>query len=162
MPPLLVTIKAEQLERFCQQLMADSRDVVSAHAALSGLERFISVHRQHDAGSAEYTSVVSCLRSAIALSQQQVLDKNTADLLVAFRQCNILALTAVHAMNSENDFLQSLTNVIAQLSDDEIRLVMLWSENWMKEARQLADTSELNKQQLNSMSVVDRLFNAPA
>lgn len=155
-----LTIDINEIEHFCQRLMSESRCAETALAALQGVELFVTAHAQVSDDNAEYQSILSFIAASIKQCHQQVLEKHRQDVLQAIKQCNIAALAIVFSSQSRHNFLQIIHQVIADLSDDEIALLMLWSENWMKEAAQLTADSEINQHQLNCMRIIDRVFNA--
>ena len=167
-----VKINAIELEKFCQKLLSSSQDIAKTHDTLITLESFISIFGRPDHGTDEYKLIESTIKSITESSRQQLLKKNTADLLVSLRQCNVVALTVVHASLSRNDFYQTLQKVISDLSDDDIRLLMVWSANWVKEAKQLAEEAsgfpdalgfkkaDISINEFHAMSDLDRVLNA--
>ncbi|MCK4711221.1 MAG: hypothetical protein KAU21_21600 [Gammaproteobacteria bacterium] len=170
-PSINLTILSSELESFCQKLLSRSRDIAKTHDALITLESFISIFGRPAHGTKEYLIIESTIKAVTESSRQQLLDKSTADLLVALRQCNIVALTAVHTSLSRNGFYQILQNVISDLSDDDIRLLMVWSANWVKEAKQLAEEAsgfpdaldfkkaDISIEEFHAMNDIDRVLN---
>jgi len=169
---LRLTIDASNLKSFCNKLLTRSQDIAKTHEALLTLESFISVFGKPAEDTEVYALIESTIKSITEMSQQQLLEKNTDDLRTALRQCNIIALASVHLDLSRNGFYQILPDVIAGLSDDDIRLLMAWSDNWMKEARQLLEDcsgfpevmdfakAEISSEQFHAMDDLDRVLNA--
>jgi len=169
--PLSLSMNASELESFCNQQLACTSDIAKTHEALTTLESFISVFGKPAHGTQAYLLIESTIKSITEKSRQQLLEKSTADLLVSLKQCNIVALEAVHTSLSRNDFYQILQTVISELTDDDIRLLMVWSANWVKEAQQLLeeaggfpDAMDFNKaaisaEQFHAMTDIDRVLN---
>jgi len=167
-----ITVNSSELEKFCNKLLQRSRDITKTHDALITLESFISVFGRPSHGTKEYQLVESTIKSITETSRQQLLEKNTRDLINALRQCNVLALASVHTPLSRNGFYQILQIAIAELSDDDIRLLMVWSANWIKEARQLAEEASgypdamdfkkagISIDEFQAMSDIDRVLNS--
>ncbi len=168
---LNITVNAAELESFCQQLLKRSRDIGKAHDALITLEAFISVFATASQGSNEYQLIKSSMQSVTDKSRQQLLEKNTSDLTNALKQCNVVALASVHTPLSRNGFYQILQSAIKALSDDDIRLIMAWSANWLVEAKRLAREASgfpdamdfakagINIEEYHAMMDIDRVLN---
>ncbi|MCW9012973.1 MAG: hypothetical protein OQL06_04255 [Gammaproteobacteria bacterium] len=170
-PSINIKIDSAELEKFCQKLLKRSRDITKTHDALITLESFIAIFGQASHGTREYQAIESTIKAITEISRQQLLEKNTRDLIRALKQCNVVALAAVHTPLSRNGFYQILQTAIAELSDDDIRLVMVWSANWLKEARQLAEEASgypdamdfkkagISIEEFHAMSDIDRVLN---
>ncbi len=166
-----IHIQQAELEKFCQQLLDRSRDISRTHDTLVTLEAFISVFSRESHGSGEYQQIEASLKAITEKSRQALLKKCARDLYNALTHCNATALAAVHAPLSRNGFYDILKGVIADLSDDEIRIIMVWSANWVKEARALAeeasgypDAYDFNQagisiEEYQAMSDIDRVLN---
>ncbi|MDH5517461.1 MAG: hypothetical protein OEY36_06540 [Gammaproteobacteria bacterium] len=155
----MLAISHDQTVDFCQRLMAESEDVFATAAAMSALELFITEYAEQADNADELKRILSVITVTKESCHQQMQEKYRQDMLAAIRQCNIVGLTASFAVQPREGFLQLLQQLIAELSDDDIRLLMLWSENWIKEAGQLPN-DEINQDQLSCMQLIDRLFNA--
>jgi len=168
---LNLSINASDLENFCNKLLSRSRNIAKTHDALITLESFFSVFGKPAHGTEAYLLIESTIKAITETSRQQLLDNSSSDLLLALRQCNIIALTVVHTSLSRNDFYQILQTVVGQLSDDDIRLLMVWSANWVKEAKQLLkeasgvsdamdfDKADISAEQFHAMTDLDRVLN---
>jgi len=167
-----INIKATQLREFCDKLLKRSRDITKTHDALITLESFISVFAQPSHGTAEYKIIEDTINRITESSRQAVLKKNTLDLILALKQCNAKLLASIHTPLSRNGFYQILQTAIEELSDDEIRLLMLWSANWIKEATELAQKAsgypdamdfkqaEVSVEEYQAIKDIDRVLNA--
>ncbi len=133
-----VKIDAAELDNFCEKLIKRSRNINKTHDALVTLESFISLYAEQSKADDEYIQIESLLKRITDHSRQLLLQKNTEDLVRALQSCDINRLTEIHCPLSRNGFYQILQVAISDLSDDEIRLAMVWSSNWVKEARMLA------------------------
>jgi len=165
-------IDAESLEEFCQKILKRSRDINKTHDALITLESFISVFGRPAHGTKEYQLIESTIKNITEYSRQELLKKNTLDLIDALKQCNAKSLAAIHTPLSRNGFYQILQSAIEKLQDDDIRLVMLWSANWIKEATELAQKAsgypdamdfkkaEISIEEFQALSDIDRVLNA--
>ena len=167
-----ISIDAVALDQFCKKILKRSRDITRTHDALITLESFISVFGRPSHGTKEYQLIESTIKAITEVSRQQLLEKNTVDLISALKQCNVMALSKVHTPLSRNGFYQILQVAISKLSDDDIRLLMIWSENWVKEARQLAEAASgypdamdfkiagISIEEYQAMCDIDRVLNA--
>jgi len=168
---ITLNINSTELEDFCQKLLNHSTDISKTHDALIALESFISVFGRASHGTKEYLLIEQTLNSITESSRQALLEKNTVDLIKILKQCNASALANIHTPLSRNGFYQILQLAIGELSDDDIRLLMIWSANWLKEARQLAqETSDypdapdfkkagISKKEFQAISDIDRVLN---
>ncbi len=168
---ITLSITPDELERFCQKLLGRSRDITKTHDALVTLESFIAMFGRDSQGTAARQSIDQSLQKITEQSRQGVLEKSTQELEQAIRHCNVQAVANVHTPLSRNGFYEILKLVIADLCDDEIRLLMVWSGNWVKEARQIAqqaseypDAPDFKKagirlEEFQAMSDIDRVLN---
>ena len=168
---ITINISCSELENFCQKLLSRSRDITKTHDALITLESFISLFANDSHGTKEYQLVESTIKKITETSRQLVLEKNTHELIKALQQCNADRLAKIHTPLSRNGFYQILQVAIGELSDDDIRLAMIWSANWLKEAKQLAeeasgypDAMDFNKAEISieefqAISDIDRVLN---
>ena len=166
-----IVVNSSELEVFCKALLKRSRDITRTHDALITLESFIAVFGRPSHGTKEYQLIESTIKSITETSRQQLLEKNTRDLINALKQCNVIALAGVHTPLSRNGFYQILQTAIAELADDDIRLVMVWSANWIKQATQLAEEASgypdamdfkkagISIEEFQAMSDIDRVLN---
>jgi hypothetical protein len=167
-----ITINSSELDGFCQKILKRSRDINKTHDALITLESFISLFGRSSHGTEEYNLIESTIKSVTEISRLQLLEKNTHDLISALKQCNVVVLAAIHTPLSRNGFYQILQTAIAELSDDDIRLLMIWSSNWIKEATQLAGQASgypdalnfkeagISIEEYQAMSDIDRVLNS--
>lgn len=168
---ITIKIEATELEDFCKKLLKRSRDITKTHDALITLESFIAVFGRPSHGTKEYQLIESTIKTITESSRQAVLEKNTHSLIKALKQCNATALASIHTPLSRNGFYQILQIAITELSDDDIRLVMIWSANWLKEAKQLAEAAsgypdaldfkkaEISIKEFQAISDIDRVLN---
>jgi len=166
-----ISIDASKLEEFCNALLKRSRDITKTHDALITLESFIAVFGRPSHGTKEYQLIENTIKSITENSRQKLLEKNTRDLIDALKQCNAPLLASIHTPLSRNGFYQILQAAIETLTDDDIRLIMLWSDNWVKEATELAQNAseypdamdfkkaEISFEQFQAMSDIDRVLN---
>ena len=166
-----LNINSVELTEFCQKLLQSSSNISRTHDTLLTLESFISIFSQQAHGSREYLAIESTIKPIIEINRQKLLKKNTLDMIAALKQCNVLVLAAIHSSLPKNEFYQIFKTSIAELSDDEIRLLMIWSNNWLKEAKQLAkkisgdfDSIDFKKTGMNIdefhvVSDIDRVLN---
>ena len=171
--PIKISISSTDLESFCNKLLKRSRDITKTHDALVTLESFISIFGQASHGTNEYQLIDSTIKKITEKSRNLLLEKNTRDLITSLKQCNVASLTNIHTPLSRNGFYQILQIAISKLTDDDIRLVMIWSENWVKEARQLAEEASgypdamdfkkagISIEEFHAMSDIDRVLNTP-
>lgn len=167
-----INISAAELEKFCNKLIKRSRDIAKTHDALITLEAFIALYSEASHSSEEYQQVESAIKSITEISREKLLNKNTDDLVNALKQCNVMSLAAIHTPLSRNGFYQILQVAIARLSDDDIRLIMYWSANWVKEAKSMAEQASgfpdamdfkeagISIEEFQAMSDIDRVLNA--
>ncbi len=170
-PSINITIGSAELKKFCQNFLNRSQDINKAHHTLVALETFISVFGKSAHGTPEYQAIASSIKEMTDQSRHVLLEKNTHDLIKALSQCNVIALSAIHTPLSRNGFYQILQTAIRQLSDDDIRLIMIWSENWVKEAKQRAENASeypdapdflkagISIEEYQSMIDIDRVLN---
>ena len=171
--PIKISISSTDLESFCNKLLKRSRDITKTHDALVTLESFISIFGQASHGTNEYQLIDSTIEKITEKSRNLLLEKNTQDLITSLKQCNVASLTNIHTPLSRNGFYQILQIAISKLTDDDIRLVMIWSGNWVKEARQLAEEASgypdamdfkkagISIEEFHAMSDIDRVLNTP-
>ena len=170
--PIKISISSADLQSFCNKLLKRSRDITKTHDALVTLESFISIFGQACHGTKEYALIESTIQAITEKSRVLLLEKNTLELIKSLKQCNVSSLANIHTPLSRNGFYEILQTAIADLTDDDIRLVMIWSENWVKEARQLAEeasgypdamdfkTAGISINEFHAMSDIDRVLNS--
>lgn len=168
---ITITINSSELEKFCQKLINRSRNTAQTHEALITLETFISLFGRASHGTKEYQIIESTINSITEISRAKLLEENTHDLICALKQCNVIKLASVHTPLSRNGFYLILKTAIAELSDTDIQLVMVWSANWLKEAKQLAEEasgypdamdfkkSGVSIEEFQAISDIDRVLN---
>lgn len=168
---ITLSIDTSRLESFCSKLLERSRDITKTHDSLITLESFISVFGRESLGSKEFQEIESTIKSITDKSRQQLLNEYTRRLISALKNCDAKSLTLIHTPLSRNGFYEILKTAISELSDDEIRLVMVWSENWLKEAKELAEEAsgypdsmdlkkaEISIEEFQAMSDIDRVLN---
>jgi len=166
-----ISIDADDLENFCQAILKRSRDITKTHDALITLESFISVFGRPSHGTNEYQLIESTIKTITEFSRQELLKKNTLDLIDALKLCNAKEIASIHTPLSRNGFYQILQTVVEKLTDDDIRLIMLWSANWIKEATEMAqkasgypDAMDFKKagisiEEFQAISDIDRVLN---
>ncbi len=166
-----IRISADELQGFCQKLLKRSRDISKTHDALMTLESFISIFGHPSQGTEEYQIIENTIHKITEYSREKLLKKYTLDLIAALKQCNASAIAAIHTPLPRNDFYQILQTAIEALSDDDIRLVMIWSANWIEEATRLAqeasddsDDMDFNKadipiEEFQAISDISRVLN---
>jgi len=171
--PIKISISAIELESFCDKLLKRSRDITKTHDALITLESFIAVFGRASHGTKEYQLIESTIKAITEKSRELLLEKNTLDLIKSLKQCNVTSLANIHTPLSRNGFYQILQTAISELTDDDIGLVMIWSGNWVKKARQLAEEASgypdamdfikagINIEEFQAMSDIDRVLNIP-
>ena len=170
-PTLTIKLSAAELDKFCDKLIKRSRDITKTHDAMVTLESFIQLFSRDSHGSDAYRAIETTIKEKTDSTREQLLKKNTENLIRALKQCDVGTLTAVHTPLSRNGFYQILQTAIGALTDDEIRLLMVWSENWTREARKLAeeasnypDAMDFNKagisvEEYHAMCDIDRVLN---
>ncbi|RDH84497.1 MAG: hypothetical protein DIZ80_03185 [endosymbiont of Galathealinum brachiosum] len=166
-----IRISKDELQDFCQKVLKRSRDISKTHDALITLESFISVFGRPSHGTIEYQTIESTIKEITESSRQQLLKKSTIDLIEALKLCNAKSLAMIHTPLSRNGFYQILQTAIETLTDDDIRLVMLWSANWLKEASELAQKAsgypdamdfkkaEISFEEFQAITDIDRVLN---
>ncbi len=176
--PFNITISASELQKFYQDQLNQSHDIHKTHHALITLSSFIStfgaIFGPTTQDAEAYQEIVSAIKAVTDQSQQMLLQKNAEELALALRQCNIGTLTAVHTSLRRHNFYSVLQTAITELSDDDIRLVMIWSDNWIKEAKEMAaeasetpDTmdffrADIKIEEFHAISDIDRVLNPQA
>jgi len=170
--PIKLSISSTDLDIFCNQLLKRSRDITKTHDALVTLESFISIFSQDSHATNEYQLIESTIKKITEKSRNLLLEKNTQDLVKSLQQCNVASLTNIHTPLSRNGFYQILQIAISKLTDDDIRLLMIWSENWVKEAKQLAEDASgypdamdfkkagISIEEFHAMNDINRVLNA--
>ena len=171
---ITLSLNAEKLEEFCQKLLKRSRDITKTHDALVTLESFITLFSRSSHGTKEYQIIEDTISKITEYSRQELLKKSTTDLINALKLCDAKSITSIHTPLSRNGFYQILQTSIENLSDDDIRLVMIWSDNWVKEATEMAeqasdypDAPDFNKagisiESFQAISDIDRVLNPKA
>jgi len=171
--PINISISSTDLESFCNKLLKRSRDITKTHDALVTLESFISIFGQASHGTNEYQLIESTIKTITEKSRALLLEKNTHDLVASLKQCNVISLANIHTPLSRNGFYEILQTAISKLTDDDIRLLMIWSGNWVKKARQLAEeasgypdamdfkTAGISIEEFQAMSDINKVLNTP-
>jgi len=166
-----ISIDADDLESFCQALLKRSRDTTKTHDALITLESFISVFARPCHGTKEYQLIEATIKKITEFSRQELLKQNSLDLVEALKLCNAGTIASIHTPLSRNGFYQILQTAIEKLTDDDIRLVMLWSANWIKEATEMAQKAsgypdamdfkkaEISIEEFQAINDIDRVLN---
>lgn len=169
-----IKISTTELDDFCQKILQRSRDITKTHDALITLESFIAIFGRPAHGTKEYQMIESTIKRITEFSRQEMLKQNTLHLIEALKSCNAKLLASIHTPLSRNGFYQILQTAIEKLSDDDIRLTMLWSANWVKEARELAQQAsgypdaldfkkaEISIEEFQAISDIDRVLNSQA
>ena len=166
-----ISFNANQLTGFCEKLVSRSCNLTKTHDTLLTLESFISVFGRPAHNTSQFAHIQAAIKSIIESSRQLLLEQYTVDLLVALQQCNAKALAGVHTPLSRNEFYQILKTAISQLNDDDIRLVMIWSANWIQEAKRLSEEiggntdamnfnqADISSEEFQAISDIDRVLN---
>lgn len=136
---LHLDIAYQSLEKFCNQLLARSRDVVKTHESLITLETFIKLFGASQQGSENYKAVESLISQYTEQTRQQLLQQKTAELLQAMKHRDVAAVTAIHTPLSRNGFYLIAQAVVVSLSRDEIYILGDWAQTWTAAAKQKAD-----------------------
>ncbi len=165
-------LSPQELESFCQVLLDKSRDIAKTHAALQTLESFVlQFSRLKNNNDGRYGELKSALNSVLEKSHHRLLQQSACELYRALTACDVVALAVVHMSLSRNDFYTILKEVIGDLSDDEIRVIMVWSSHWVHEARKLvADISGdpdsedfsaagVRVEEFRAINAIDRVLN---
>jgi len=167
-----IAIDSSELDKFCHKLLDRSHDIAKTHDALVTLETFISLFARPAHGTTEYNEIESVLHVVTDESRKKLLEKNTIELIAGLRQCDVVRIASIHTPLSRNGFYEILKVAIGKLSDDEIRLLMAWTQNWVKEVTSLAqeasgypDAMDFNKsglsiEEFQAMSDIDRVINS--
>lgn len=167
-----IKISTTELQDFCNLILKRSRDITKTHDALITLESFISIFARPAHGTVEYAAIEASIKEITEASRKRLLEKYTQELINSLKRCNISGLTLVHTPLSRNGFYQILQQAIQQLSDDDIRLVMLWSENWLNEAKERGQKASgypdamnfkkagISIEEFQAMSDIDRVLNS--
>lgn len=135
---LSLKITAKELQTFCEKLLQRSRDSAKTHDALVTLETFIKRYAIDSQATELYQLIETVLAQQTQISREWVLQENTRDLAHALKQCDFPGITAVHTPLSRNGFYEILKQVIAELTDEELAVLMAWTGQWVREARQQA------------------------
>ena len=136
---LQLNIETLQLEKFCNQLLMRSRDIVKTHESLITLETFIKVFGAGQQGSDGYIAIEAMIGRFTEQTRQQLLQQKSVELLSAIRGRNIAAVAAIHTPLSRNGFYLILQSVVASLSPREIQVLHDWAKNWTTDAKQKSD-----------------------
>ena len=128
-----------ELEEFCQKIIKRSRDITKTHDALITLETFISLFGKASHGTNEYYAIEAVMKSFTEQTRQQLLKKNTDELIEALQQCDINSITSIHTPLSRNGFYLILELAVSSLSKENINNVTKWSTGWVTRSRQKAE-----------------------
>ncbi|MCW8853929.1 MAG: hypothetical protein OQK76_10745 [Gammaproteobacteria bacterium] len=136
---LILSIKPDELSRFCEKLLKRSRDISKTHDALSTLEAFITNFSTTSNHPATYQAIDNILHSFSEQTRQALLDDKTTELIKALKQLKLTKLTDIHHHLSRNGFYQILEIAAAQLSRNEIIATRNWCNSWFNDARLKAE-----------------------
>ncbi len=99
-----LSVDTEHFEWFCQKLIKRSRDVAKTHDALVTLESFIILFGKAVQGTKEYQVVEDLIKSFSEQTRQQLLRDRVRQLLPVIKNCDVAAVTAIHAPLSREGF----------------------------------------------------------
>ncbi|MDQ1363905.1 MAG: hypothetical protein QG652_1767 [Pseudomonadota bacterium] len=136
---LRLEIEYQQLDRFCNQLLARSRDVVKTHESLITLETFIKVFCAAQQGSEAYKMIEELITRYTEQTRLQLLQQKTRELSQAIKKQDVAAVAAIHTPLSRNGFYLIAQSVVADLSPAEIQVANEWAQAWTAQAKQKAD-----------------------
>lgn len=136
---LRLDVEYQQLEKFCNQLLNRSRDVVKTHESLITLETFIKVFGAGQQGSESYHAMESLINRYTEQTRQQLLQQRTAELIQAMKGRDVVAMAAIHTPLSRNGFYLIAQAAVACMSRDEIQALQVWASAWVAAAKQKAD-----------------------
>ena len=136
---LNINIEYSQLDKFCRQLIARSRDIAKTHDALITLETFITNFGRSKQGSESYNAIESLIKTFTEETRQALLDQKTAELLQALKNQNENAVAAIHTPLSRNGFYLILQAAASQLTSDEMLTTKKWTSEWTRQAKAKAD-----------------------
>ncbi|MBI3188547.1 MAG: hypothetical protein HYZ31_11870 [Gammaproteobacteria bacterium] len=136
---LRLDIEISQLEKFCNQLLTRSRDIVKTHESLITLETFIKVFASGQQGSESYMAIEALIGRYTEQTRQQLLQQKNLELISALQHRDVSAVAAVHTPLSRNGFYLILQSVGAVLPRDELGALQDWSIKWTQDAKQKAD-----------------------
>jgi len=151
---LTITIKVSEFDDFYEQMCSESRTHLQSYLALNVLKELLLITDSETGSEGRINTLISEQRA-------QLIDSNVPYLLTALKQCNSAFIAVIHNLLERNDFYQVLQTVLPQLSDDDIRLLMVWSANWVKEAAQLLKEDQvLDQQEYLAMKDIDKVLNS--
>lgn len=138
---IILSVDTEHLERFCQKIIKRSRDAARTHDALVTLESFIILFGKAAHGTQEYQAVEGLIRSYTEQTRQGLLTVRASQLLPALKNCDVVAVTAVHTPLSRDGFYSILQTVVAQLDEGELEVITHWASSWSAEAKHKAESA---------------------
>lgn len=163
----ILSFSPRQLTQYCEQLAQRSIDIRHNHQSLLDLKTFIEQFSDEASSLLSQSSFHNILES---LSNQVEL-QNIKDLTQALQQCDLTRLVFLHRAVNRKTFYHILEKTIALLTDDEIRLVMVWTSNWMAESTNLLeqhshdithpafDKAGIVKADYEAMAAIDMVLN---
>jgi len=132
-------IDETELEEFCQKIIKRSRDITKTHDALITLETFISLFAKASHGTNEYYAIEAVIKSFTEQTRQQMLKKNTDELIKALQKCDIKSITSIHTPLSRNGFYLILEQAVSYLPKPILDNATQWSIDWVSTAKLKAE-----------------------
>ena len=150
---LTLNLKASEFEDFCEQICSQPEAYLQSYLYLNAIKELLLIAGS-DTDSNQY------IDRLMAEKRAQLIDSNVSYLVTALKQCNSAFIAVIHNLLERNDFYQVLQAALPELSDDDIRLLMVWSANWIKEAAQLQkENQQLDPQEYRAMLDIDKVLN---
>jgi len=148
-----LNIKVSEFDDVCDQICSQSRTPLQSYLSLNAIKELLLMADPETAPEHRINALISEKRT-------QLIDSNVPYLLTALKQCNSAFIAVIHNLLERNDFYQVLQTILPELSDDDIRLLMVWAANWVKEATQLLkEGQQLDQQEYLAMRDLDKVLN---
>ena len=147
---------------FCEKQIKSSASSIQVCHVLTVIESFVTACVKNEDDKEDYEINKTQLKSLLESSREKMLEKNSRYLSVALKQCNASFLAMLHSSVERKVFYQLLQNVLPELNDDDIRLLMVWTANWVKEAEQLSQDNDevVEADEYRVMMDLDRVLNS--
>jgi len=150
-------IPAPVVTVFCDKLMDESVCDLQAYYSLRAIKSLLAANHVE---IPDNKHLLTMLDEQVLVAEKKHLETSSVFMLKGLKQCNAALLAMLHNLLDRNGFYHLFEKVIAELSDDDIRLLMVWSANWVKEAAQLSKENQLiDQQEYRAMMDLDKVLN---
>ena len=134
-----LTVDSTELRKFCDKLIARSRDIAKTHDSLITLETFISLFARQAHGTQQYDTIERLINSYTEQTRSTLMAQQSENLLQALQQQQIAAIRQIHTPMSRNGFYLILQTAAALLSASQRLDLAQWSTGWVEQAKQKAE-----------------------